>query len=293
MIPAEVEAELRPFFERLEVKEKVIEKIEAVSGGSINQTFCLHLKAQKFFLKLNDRKSFPKMFVLEKQGLELLRGKSSLLIPEVYYTGDTENFSFLLMEYFEKSPVYTGFWESFGKGLAELHQNTSNFHGLEYDNYIGSLKQPNKLTESWLEFFSELRLKHQASLAFDQGRLRKGDLKKVERLCSKLDQLIPQEKPALLHGDLWSGNFLSTQKGVAALVDPAVYYGHREVDLAMTHLFGGFTKEFYQAYHASFPLEVGWEERIELFNLYPLLVHVNLFGASYVRRLANVLKRFT
>lgn len=269
-----------------------IEQVQPVSGGSINQTFQLKLEKGIVFIKLNQRVAFPKMFELEQKGLDLLRKYTALKVPRVIGIGDFEDQSFLLLEYLEKGSEKKGFWTSFGKGLADLHACKADFHGLGYQNYIGSLPQPNHKKESWVEFFAENRLLFQAKMAFDRGLISQQTMTQIEKLCAKLEILFPAEEASLLHGDLWSGNFLCTKDEGAALLDPAVYFGNREIDIAMSHLFGGFHAEFYQAYNESYPLQEGWEERIELCNLYPLLVHVNLFGQAYSNRVQSALKRY-
>jgi fructosamine-3-kinase len=269
-----------------------IEQIKRISGGSINQTFQLKLEKESVFIKLNQRSAFPKMFELEQMGLDLLRKHTSLKVPEVIGIGYFEDQSFLLLEYLEKGREKKGIWTSFGKGLADLHACKSDFHGLEYQNYIGSLPQPNQKKESWVEFFAESRLLFQSKMAYDRALISQQTMMQIEKLCEKLETLFPTEDASLLHGDLWSGNFLCTEGEGAALLDPAVYFGNREMDIAMSHLFGGFQAEFYQAYNEAYPLQEGWEERIELCNLYPLLVHVNLFGEAYSNRVQTALKRF-
>ena len=161
--------------------------------------------------------------------------------------------------------------------------------GLDHDNYIGSLAQSNKKHADWISFFMEERIRPQLKLAMDKKLIDEGTVKQFDKLFDHFDRLIPKEKPALLHGDLWNGNFLVSDSSRAALIDPAVYFGHREMDLAMTTLFGGFDSEFYRAYDEVFPLEKGFEKRVDIHNLYPLLVHVNLFGGGYVRQVKAVL----
>jgi protein-ribulosamine 3-kinase len=184
------------------------------------------------------------------------------------------------------------FWAQTGRGLAQLHQHSAGEFGLDHDNYIGSLNQYNQKETDWVEFFVNQRLQNQLRMCSDHGHADAGLLRMFDRLFPKLEQYFPHEPPALLHGDLWSGNYLCGNKGAAYLVDPAVYYGHREMDLAMSLLFGGFDREMYHAYHEVFPLENGWKERVDLCNLYPLLVHVNLFGGSYISQVRAILKRF-
>jgi len=285
--------------ERLLKEEGVIGKNELVlgfereHGGSINDSFLLTTSKAKFFVKLSRRKDLKDFFKCEQKGLELLRSQSGLKIPEVIAISEKDDtIDILVLEYLEESEAKLGFWESFGRGLATLHQHSSSSFGLNYDNYIGSLKQSNRQYDKWIEFFIHERLEAQFILARDKGYLDGQFGKELNRLFGKLEQLIPEEPPALLHGDLWSGNYRAVGAKQAAIFDPAVYYGHREVDLAMMHLFGGFHRSLFDVYHEAYPLKAGWEERIDLFNLYPLLVHVNLFAGAYTSRAKQVLKKF-
>ena len=171
---------------------------------------------------------------------------------------------------------------------------TGPTHGLDHDNYIGSLPQENRPSESWLEFFSERRIGAQADLARAAGRLPGAVSRGLDRLLARLGDLLPDAvEPSLLHGDLWSGNYGVAGDGSPVMFDPAVYRGHREVELAFTELFGGFPRGFYTAYGSAWPLDPGYDERRDVYNLYPLLVHVNLFGGAYVSQVASIVRRFS
>lgn len=252
----------------------------AMSGGDINQVFRLDHKSKTVILKLNSRKDLPRMFELEQSGLEAIAGTKAIKTPEVLGVVNTNEGSALLLEYIDVSSERTpGFWSSLGEGLANMHRFSSPVSGWNQDNYIGSLQQVNKEEASWVKFYREHRILH---FAFRAKNLLGAELMSdIERLCTKLGEIIPEERSSLLHGDIWSGNYLCSDDQ-AYLIDPAVYFGSREVDLAMTRLFGGFEPMFYQVYNDTFQLEKGWESRIELYQLYPLLVHVNLFGSTYV-----------
>lgn len=263
-----------------------------VGGGSINDAYRLDTDHGAFFVKTNSADRFPSLFEAEADGLERLRKAAAIRVPEVIATGEDHDDAYLLLEHIGSSARKADFWEDFGRSLARLHQHSSDRFGLERANYIGSLKQVNTPHLEWSNFFLHCRLEPQVELARNKQRIGMGDVLRFERLYSKLASLFPKEAPALLHGDLWSGNFLTGAHGEPVLIDPAVYYGHREMDLAMTKLFGGFDAEFYAAYHAEQPLEQGWEERMDLCNLYPLLVHVNLFGGGYAAQVQALLKRF-
>ena len=180
----------------------------------------------------------------------------------------------------------------FGKKLGRLHKSTSDYFGLDYDNYIGKLPQSNTKHSNWFDFFALERIEPQVRMGIESGKLSRPILKSVEGFYKKLGSILPTEKPALLHGDLWSGNFMFTKSGGVSIYDPAVYYGHREMDLAMTRLFGGFSANFYEGYNEQFPLSGGFDSRVSIYNLYPILVHANLFGGSYCRQAENIINRY-
>lgn len=262
------------------------------AGGCINHGGNLKTDAGGYFLKWNEAKKFPAMFAVEAKGLDLLRRANCIRVPEVVHVGEAEGFQFLLMEYIESSRRALSFWQNFGAGLARLHRHSSPRFGLDHDNYIGSLPQRNELAPSWVDFFVQHRLNVQLKIARENNRIEPATVGKFEMLFKRLPSLLPAEAPALLHGDLWSGNLMTDASGQPCLIDPAVYYGHREADLAMTQLFGGFADLFLQSYNDEFPLEAGYEKRVDIFNLYPLLVHVNLFGGAYLSQVMSVLDRF-
>ena len=270
----------------------LIQDFTFAGGGCVNQGGRLKTCAENYFLKWNDEKRFPRMFEAESKGLQLLRQQDVIRIPNVIRNGTSGTYQFLLLEYIDQKSRSKNYWQALGERLATLHQRTSTQFGLEHDNYIGSLRQYNEQSPSWIHFFIEQRLSVQLKLAVDNG-LAPGHWRQgFERLYSRLASILPQEKPSLLHGDLWSGNLITDEKGDPCLIDPAVYYGNREADLAMTKLFGGFERDFYTAYQATFPLQPGYHERVDIYNLYPLLVHVNLFGGSYVHSVEGILRTF-
>jgi len=232
------------------------------------------------------------MFEKEANGLKLLQAINTFTIPEVIAVGETEKETFLILEWIESTSPETNFWQHFGKQLAQLYQNTHAMFGLDHDNYMGSLHQNNHQHANWIDFFVIERLQPQIKLAMNHGQMYASDLSKFENLFKRLSEIFPEESPALLHGDLWSGNYMVGNHGEPVIMDPAVYYGHREMDIAMTRLFGGFNPKMYETYQAHYPLEKGWEDRIDICNLYPLLIHVNLFGGSYARQVQQIIRLF-
>jgi len=262
------------------------------SGGCINQGGRLKTNVGDYFLKWNSAGKFPAMFEVEARGLRLLRAAKAMTIPAVVGFGSDNTNQFLVLAFIEQGAASKQSWETLGRQLSILHKVTNDFYGLEHNNYIGSLGQFNEQHASWHRFFIERRLGIQLKLAVDSGLIEAGFIKDFESFYTKLPSLIPEEKPSLLHGDLWSGNIIFNESGEPCLIDPAVYYGHREADLAMTRLFETFDSEFYSSYEESFPLLPGHAGRADIYNLYPLLVHLNLFGSTYRGRITSILKKF-
>lgn len=267
------------------------QSVRAVSGGSINDAYRLETSEGTFFLKMNHSSRYPNMFDAEKRGLELLC-LSAFKIPRPIATATVGDYQFMLMEWIEKGVPKRDFWTEFGRGLAALHSISGQAFGLDHDNYIGSLPQNNSECQNWSDFYREERLIPQMNLAKSQGRLTTGMKIGFDGLFEKLETIFPVEKPSLIHGDLWSGNLMVADSGSPSIFDPAVYFGHREMDLAMMALFGGFGNDWVDVYNEVYPLENGWRERIPIGQLYPLMVHVNLFGGGYGRDVESILKRF-
>jgi len=272
-------------------------KFTPIGGGSINETFRIDSSGPKFFCKINSARKFPGLFENERNGLEFLRKANTTKVPEVRWCGTFDDKQVLILEWIEQGRRTTSFWKEFGEQLAALHHMSSDgdrrtTYGLSEDNYMGALPQTNTPSKNWVEFFINCRLQLQLKLALEGNLIPKKDVDQFNLLYKKLDDLFPVEPPASLHGDLWSGNYLCDKNGEPVLIDPAVYFGHRSMDLGMTKLFGGFEEEFYSAYHYHFPFPDNFEEQAEICNLYPLLIHLNLFGSSYLSSIRGILKRY-
>lgn len=262
-----------------------------VFGGDINQAATVRAGDDRYFVKWN-ASAPPDMFPAEAHGLRLLAGPGVLRVPAVIAQGDARDGvpAFLVLEYIETgSKRGEDTMAAFGAALAELHRTTAAQHGLDRDNFIGRLPQPNPPTASWTAFYRDHRIGYQVALARQRGRLPKRREDLLTRLMARLpDFLSDEDIPAsLMHGDLWGGNYLIDTNGDAVLIDPAVCYGHREMDLAMSELFGGFSARFYDAYHATWPAP-DYPDRRALYQLYYILAHLNLFGESYGGRVDSL-----
>lgn len=264
-----------------------------ISGGDINAAYRLTpADGARVFMKAN-RAADADFFRAEADGLEALRAAGAIGVPKVIGAGDDPRYGrFLLLEWIEPAARQPDFWETFGRRLAALHRMPAGRFGWPRDNYIGASPQVNAPRDHWIAFFRDCRLAPQlkaASRHLDAAARRRAD-----RLLGRLDaRLAEPPRPSLLHGDLWSGNFITGPDGQAWLIDPAVYVGHAEADLAMTELFGGFHPRFYAAYREVNPLQPGYAERRDLYNLYHLLNHLNLFGAGYLPSVLRVLNAYT
>ncbi|MCH5344567.1 MAG: fructosamine kinase family protein [Acetatifactor sp.] len=274
-----------------------------VYGGDINESYCLSLSdGTTVFMKCNALKNLP-FFEAEAQGLEALRKTGTIGVPKALGIGtdEAQKVSFLLMEYLEAAPRSSKYWEVFGRELAALHladcygfasADRNLPFGFKADNYIGASPQMNTPKENWITFFRECRLLPQIKMA--EGYLDPGMRKQCAKLLDHLDSyLVEPEFPSLIHGDLWSGNAVCGPDGKAWILDPAAYVGHFEAELAMTELFGGYPDFFYKAYHEVNLIDSGYRDRRDLYNLYHLLNHLNLFGSSYRGSVQRILDKYT
>lgn len=269
-----------------------IHQYKAVYGGDINRCFVLETSEGNFFIKVNASIFGLDMFEKEARGLMLLADAGAVKVPRPLFDGKFNQQIFLVTEYIQPGQAAKDFWKDFGENLSELHRNSEDRFGLSYNNYIGKLIQPNDQRKSWAEFYATERILPLTHKAHEKGMLEPKHLNVAEHICNNLHNIFPEERPALLHGDLWNGNFITGADGHAAIFDPAVYFGNREMDLAMSLLFGGFDPSFYEAYEHHFPLQAGWRGRLALCQLYPLLVHLLLFGGSYRERVVETLGQY-
>lgn len=294
MLSKEIQDDLRTKLKKFGIAANAKFDFTPVGGGCINNAGCLQAGTDKFFLKTNRKGLFPMMFEKELKGLELLRGKSQIFVPEPYFSGNTDFEVYLLTEWIERGIPRANYWSILGESLAEIHRCNGDFFGLDYPNFIGSLEQFNDPSDSWIDFFSEQRVLRPLRMAIDSGLLGREYKSLADQFVLNLSEILEEpEYPALIHGDLWSGNVMATSNGDPSIIDPAVYYGHREIELAFTALFGGFDLDFYESYQEAFPMSPGYEQRFEIYNLYPLLVHANLFGGGYAFSAGKIIRKYS
>jgi len=263
-----------------------VRSFDPVGGGCINQVARLTTQSgQTFFIKTN-RQAPQDMFLSEAEGLNELRTVDGPRFPQPLLTGP----QFLLIEDLNPAPRTKDYWTSLGRQLAALHAHEKPQFGFFRDNYIGGIPQLNPFLDDGYRFFANHRLNYQAELAGKKGLLIRKDVDRVADIASRLTDLIPEQPASLLHGDLWSGNIIADEHGQPALIDPAVYFGWAEADLAMTLLFSRPPEKFFDAYLEIFPLQSDWRGRFPIYNLYHLLNHLNLFGRSYYGQIFELLK---
>lgn len=268
-----------------------VEKASAVSGGCINQAHRIEGNGQRFFVKLNNADGVA-MFEAEAAGLQEILGSRTLRAPMPVCWGKNSSRAWLVLEYLEMGKRSLSGAAALGSGLAAMHRCSSEEFGWTRDNTVGSTPQINKSSSNWMEFWRKYRLGYQLHLAEVNGHT--GKLQALgDRLMEQLHLFFPGAQPvaALLHGDLWSGNYGFDDAGQPIVFDPAVYYGDRETDIAMTELFGGFPEAFYAAYREAYPMDTGYTTRKTLYNLYHVLNHLNLFGGGYLQQAQQMISK--
>lgn len=269
-----------------------IDDLQFFYGGNFNLAVRVKSGHSEYFIKWTQGEHLG-LFEAEANNLQLIKNTGAIDVPSVLGVGTLDEKEYLMMECIQSAEKSANYWSDFGHKLAQLHQNTGSLgHGLDYPNFLGAAKQDNTWETNGVQFFIEKRLKKQVDAAVYHRRISAELENRFEVLFEKLPNLIPNENSALLHGDLWSGNAMVNDRGEITLVDPCSYFGLREAELAFTTMFGGFPTEFYEAYHRTFPIEKGFHERIPLYNLYPLMVHVNLFGEGYLPAVNKILASY-
>lgn len=261
-------------------------EIRSASGGCIHQSYLLRGENGVYFVKVNDA-ARQDVFVAEAAGLKAISQADTIACPGPIHCGSFGQFSYLIMEGLTLSRAASGSWELMGQQLAQLHRKTADRYGWHRDNYIGASPQHNDWHSEWADFFCQQRLRPQ----FEMARANGVSFEHEAALYDAVRRSLTEHRPeaSLLHGDLWSGNAGFLENGQPVIYDPATYYGDRETDLAFSEFFGGFPAAFYQAYNSEWPLPPGYQNRKELYNLYHVLNHANLFGGGYAAQARNMI----
>ena len=270
-----------------------IDRIRPISGGDISQAYLLETETERFFCKVNSSPHAFTMFQEERAGLEAISKTKTIATPKVFLCDSLEKGGFLIMEYMETKRAAPKEMEVLGHQLAALHQwKAPDSYGWDTDNFIGTLPQSNTVHDSWTDFYVQERLLPQFKMAYDAKRISSREIPSEEQIHKTCHNLFPKTRASLLHGDLWGGNYVIAANGNPYLIDPAIYRGHYEVDLAMTRLFGGFDSGFYRAHSEHFPKQPMEKERTDIYQLYYLLVHLNLFGSSYYGSVMSISNKY-
>ncbi|WWR16713.1 fructosamine kinase family protein [Lachnospiraceae bacterium JLR.KK008] len=281
-------------------EDRKIVRFVPVSGGDINEAYRLELHDGSLVFMKTNRKENLSFFTTEAAGLRVIAATGAIAAARVLGCGTDEGnggYAFLLLEYIAGRDRAADYWETFGRELAAMHRAPTaelvpgGRYGFAEDNYIGASRQINTACDNWTAFFRDCRLEPQLRSA--AAYFERADLRRSGRLLDQLENILDEPRqPSLLHGDLWSGNVMTGADGNVWLIDPAAYVGHAETDLAMTELFGRFPRRFYDAYREVMPLQPGYADRLDLYHLYHLLNHLNLFGRAYLSPVQQILKRY-
>lgn len=268
--------------------------IQPIGGGSINDTYRIMVQNDHYiFCKVNSATNFPHLFRQESRGLFLIEQQMIIGTPKVIDILEMNDQQILLLEWIKPGERTLSFWKKFGSRLAQMHKVTNEFFGLNDNNYMGSVTQNNMPANNWIDFFRNQRLQPLVEHCSQHHLLPYEYLKLFDNLYQHLPSIFDaDQRPALVHGDLWSGNFMCSEASEPILIDPAVYFGHPSVDLGMSTLFGGFHPSFYEAYNHYQPLPSNYHEQWQICNLYPLLIHLRLFGSSYLPSILQTIKVF-
>lgn len=260
-------------------------------GGSINESYFVETEKRRYFIKIHPNAP-ERFFELEANGLQLINETNTISVPVVLSYSDAKASAYLVLEWVEGTK--TAATESLlGDLIAQLHQTTGKQHGFPGDTFIGVLSQPNGLFDSWLEYYRDRRLTAQLKQGINQKSITGKRRDRLEMLINNLEKWVPDDiAPSYLHGDLWGGNWLVGEGGNPYVIDPSFLYGDRHFELAFTELFGGYSADFYQAYKERFPLMAGYEDVKPLYQLYYLLVHLNIFGEMYGGGVDSILKKY-
>ena len=263
--------------------------LQQVHGGDINQSFALNSCDERYFLKFNDDDLHLEILESEAKSLRYL-AKHDINCPQVISSLHKDSYSILILEWIEGHRNWNAeSIDSFVDNLTSLHQIKAQSFGLHFDNCIGQLPQKNGHYDGFADYYWHSRIEVQLIISYEAGYLNSPD--SYKRIYDHLKDF-PKEEPCLIHGDLWSGNYIHNNKNQSYLIDPSISYGSREMDIAMMRLFGGFPNQLIERYNEAVPLIKGWETRIKIFQLYYLLVHLNMFGSSYLPQVNNILKAF-
>ncbi len=266
--------------------------VSSVGGGDISDAYKIITSSNSYFVKTGEKKNALKMYRTELEGLKHLTDKAHIKVPKAVKATEDGQRAFLILEWVEAGTYNTNTPQKIAKALVQLHAVKEKFFGLDYNNFVGYLDQINDKNDDWLSFYYQNRIEYQLKMAIDVGRLDFSTMRKVDKMFRLIEQEHPDVEPCLLHGDLWNGNVMIGQGGEPYFIDPAIYYGYREMDYAMMRLFGGFDQAIFDYIDDKMPLDKGYEDRLRFYQLYYVLVHVNIFGGSYSHSVKEIISYY-
>lgn len=279
---------MKDFLEKT-LQENIID-IKSIEGGDISEAFKIITSKGSYFCKQNSSQDAERMFTVEAKSLIYLDQNSSFDVPKSIVQGKTAASNFIVLEWFESSDSID--YRKFGTSLANLHNNTNSTFGFAYDSYLGTHLQNNQSYQHFHEHYISGRILPLIQSNFNKALLSKEDMDTLDNFMKYVPEILPNESPSLIHGDLWSGNHMFIDKGIPCIFDPAISFSSREFDIGMMLLFGSFPSECYDSYNENFPLTAGWKERVPYFQLYYLLLHLDMFGSQYHSRVMQCVKKF-
>jgi fructosamine-3-kinase len=263
-----------------------------LGGGEVNQSYKVVSDKGVYYVKTHPSKQFPKYFEKERNGLLAISKTQCIDVCKPIGILELGVQSFLVLEFIESAAPQKDFYAQLGEGLAKMHQTSNRYFGYSEDNYLRQGVQINHRMSSWSEFFIKYRLLNNIKIVTDKYHLSIETLRLFEKFIEFVEYAFPEEPPAFLHGDFWKEHVLSNAEGKPCLLNPSVYYGHREMDIAMTKLVGTFPPEFYEAYQGVYPLQADWEIRLDFCKMYYHLVHFNIYGQAYFPSIQALLNKW-
>lgn len=263
-----------------------------LGGGEVNQSYKIVSDKGVFYIKTHPNKQYPNYFEKERTGLLSLKSQKILDVCSPLGIQEIGSNAFLILEFIESAAPKKDFYALLGQGLAKQHQVSNRYFGFVEDNYLRQCVQLNHRMSKWGEFFIKYRLLNNIKIVADKYHLSIETLRLFDKFLDLVEFAFPEEQPALLHGDFWKEHIIANPEGEPCLLNPSVYYGHREMDLAMTRLVGSFPPEFYEAYHEVYPLQSDWEIRLDFCKMYYHLVHYNIYGQAYFPSIQNLLNKW-
>lgn len=272
-------------------KEMEVLEFTVLSAGMVNTGSRLVTEDEVLFVKMNEQ-PIENFFKQEAENLQLLKSLG-LSTPQVYGYGKVLGYNYLICELISEGQEEKQLWQQAGRLIGFLHTHKNEKFGFDSDNYLVDMKQDNRWQEDGIAFLVQNRILPAVGQCLMEEKISLSLYKSIESICHRLDRIIPQESPSLLHGDLWTGNVILSQHRKPYFIDPACYYGLRENELAFSYLFGGFDASFYDAYLEVCPIQTGFGERVSVYHIHPLLIHIYYFGSGYIPGLERIIKRFS